>query len=72
MSSGRAERRYHMVGPAWVDQKTSSRPSGRIRIEGLLWSSTWSRALRVATARWPVSWSKLATWTLPSRATQPV
>jgi hypothetical protein len=37
-----------------------------------LWSSIWSRALRVAMVRWPVSWSKLATWTLPSRETQPV
>jgi hypothetical protein len=61
-----------MVGPAWVDQNTSSRPSGRTRIDGLLWSSICSRAFSVAITRWPVSWSKLATWTPPSLATQPV
>jgi hypothetical protein len=44
----------------------------RTRIAGLLWSSICSRAFSVAITRWPVSWSKLATWTLPSVATQPV
>jgi hypothetical protein len=35
------------------------------------WRSSIRRPGELAVA-WPVSWSKLATWTLPSRETQPV